>query len=76
MVLLTDAAKADGEQVKVLDVAEIVVGRLKWIRVFASLLARQEVLPIDLHDILNAADLHRNRPDNIPTDLGRYTDSP
>jgi len=29
MVLLTDAAKADGEQVKVLDVAEIVVGRLK-----------------------------------------------
>ena len=38
------------------------------IRVFASLLARQEVLPVDLHDILNAADLHRNRPDNIPTD--------
>jgi Fe-S oxidoreductase len=29
MVMLTDAAKADGEQVKVLDVAEIVAGRLK-----------------------------------------------
>jgi len=29
MVMLTDAAKADGGQVKVLDVAEIVAGRLK-----------------------------------------------
>jgi Fe-S oxidoreductase len=29
MVMLTDAAKADGESVKVLDVAEIVAGRLK-----------------------------------------------
>jgi hypothetical protein len=29
MVMLTDAAKADGESVKVKDVAEIVAGRLK-----------------------------------------------
>jgi len=29
MMMLTGAAKADGEQVKVLDVAEIVAGRLK-----------------------------------------------
>lgn len=29
MVMLTDAAKADGEQVKVLDVAEILAARLK-----------------------------------------------
>jgi hypothetical protein len=29
MVMLTGAAKADGEQVKVLDVAEIVAARLK-----------------------------------------------
>jgi len=76
MVMLTGAAKADGEQVKVLDMAKILAARLKWICVFASLLARQEVLPIGLHDILIAADLHRNRPDDIPTDLGCYTNSP
>jgi len=29
MVMLTDAAKADGEQVKVLDVAGILAARLK-----------------------------------------------
>jgi Fe-S oxidoreductase len=29
MIMLTDAAKADGEQVKVVDVAEIVAERLK-----------------------------------------------
>jgi len=29
MVMLTDAAKADGEQTKVLDVAEIFAARLK-----------------------------------------------
>jgi hypothetical protein len=29
MVMLTDAAKADGESVKVLDVAEIVAEKLK-----------------------------------------------
>jgi len=46
------------------------------IRIFPSLLACQIVLSFDLHDILYAADLHRNHQDNIPTDLGRYTDSP
>ncbi|MCG2739883.1 MAG: hypothetical protein L6300_06545 [Syntrophaceae bacterium] len=76
MMMLTDAAKADEERVKMWDVAEIVAERLKWIRVFASLLARQQVLPVDLHDILIAADSHRNRPDDIPTDLRRYSDSP